>query len=131
MGTGFDVLVRLVNSWWKNHYLQGSQTFHFMGLFWPPPPQSPPPPIKISPLYNLVVWRLFVVCQSFHIQKKFGHLQQEEEDNKSVPQVSRQTTREGWGVCQLHRGLAIYIKKYLKAKEECWKLKYNFTMQKL
>jgi hypothetical protein len=26
-------------------------------------------------------------------------------------------------------GLAIYIKKYLKAKEELWKLKY-FTMQK-
>jgi hypothetical protein len=23
-----------------------------------------------------------------------------------------------------HRGLAIYIKKYLKAKEELWKLKY-------
>ncbi len=28
-----------------------------------------------------------------------------------------------------HRGLAIYSKKYLKAKEELWKLKY-FTMQK-
>ncbi len=28
-----------------------------------------------------------------------------------------------------HHGLAIYIKKYLKAKEELWKLKY-FTMQK-
>jgi len=28
-----------------------------------------------------------------------------------------------------HFGLAIYIKKYLKAKEELWKLKY-FTMQK-
>jgi hypothetical protein len=28
-----------------------------------------------------------------------------------------------------HRGLAIYIKNYLKAKEELWKLKY-FTMQK-
>ncbi len=27
-----------------------------------------------------------------------------------------------------HYGLAIYIKKYLKAKEEIWKLKY-FTMQ--
>jgi hypothetical protein len=27
-------------------------------------------------------------------------------------------------------GLAIYIKKYLKAKEELWKLKY-FTMQKI
>jgi hypothetical protein len=28
-----------------------------------------------------------------------------------------------------HCGLAIYIKKYLKAKEELWKLKY-FIMQK-
>jgi hypothetical protein len=28
-----------------------------------------------------------------------------------------------------HCGLAIYIKKYLKAKEDSWKLK-NFTMQK-
>jgi hypothetical protein len=28
-----------------------------------------------------------------------------------------------------HCGLAIYIKKYLKAKQELWKLKY-FTMQK-
>jgi hypothetical protein len=28
-----------------------------------------------------------------------------------------------------HCGLAIYIKKYLKAKEGLWKLKY-FTMQK-
>jgi hypothetical protein len=28
-----------------------------------------------------------------------------------------------------HHGLAIYIKKYLKAKEELWKSKY-FTMQK-
>jgi len=28
-----------------------------------------------------------------------------------------------------HNGLAIYIKKYLNAKEELWKLKY-FTMQK-
>ncbi len=27
------------------------------------------------------------------------------------------------------RGIAIYIKKYLKAKEEVWKFKY-FTMQK-
>jgi hypothetical protein len=29
-----------------------------------------------------------------------------------------------------HFGLAIYITKYLKEKEELWKLKY-FTMQKL
>jgi hypothetical protein len=28
-----------------------------------------------------------------------------------------------------HHGLANYIKKYLKAKEELWELKY-FTMQK-
>jgi len=29
-----------------------------------------------------------------------------------------------------HCGLAIYIKKFLKAKEELWKLKY-FTTQKI
>ncbi len=33
-----------------------------------------------------------------------------------------------------HYGLAIYIKKYLKAKEELWKLKYfimqNYNLQK-
>jgi hypothetical protein len=29
-----------------------------------------------------------------------------------------------------HYGLAIYIKKYLKAKEELWKLKY-FTIAKI
>jgi len=34
------------------------------------------------------------------------------------------------GVCHTHCGLAIYIKKYLKAKEELWKLKYLITMQK-
>jgi hypothetical protein len=28
-----------------------------------------------------------------------------------------------------HRGVAIYMNKYLKEKEELWKLKY-FTMQK-
>jgi hypothetical protein len=32
------------------------------------------------------------------------------------------------GVCHTN-GLAIYIKKYFKAKEELWKFKY-FTMQK-
>jgi hypothetical protein len=37
------------------------------------------------------------------------------------------TTNKTRGVS--HCGLAIYIKKYLKAKEELWKLK-SFTMQK-
>jgi len=41
--------------------------------------------------------------------------------------VSNQKERETRGVS--HCGLAIYIKKYLNAKEELWKLKY-FTMQK-
>jgi hypothetical protein len=36
--------------------------------------------------------------------------------------------REGGGVS--HYGLAIYIKKHRKAKEELWKLKY-FTMQNI
>jgi len=31
--------------------------------------------------------------------------------------------------CVTHCGLAIYIKKYLKAKEKLWKFKY-FSMQK-
>ncbi len=31
--------------------------------------------------------------------------------------------------CVTHHGLVIYIKKYLKAKEELWTFKY-FTMQK-
>jgi hypothetical protein len=30
-----------------------------------------------------------------------------------------------------HCGLAIYIKKYLKAKEELWKLKYPFHHAKI
>jgi hypothetical protein len=35
------------------------------------------------------------------------------------------------GVCESHCGqVAIYIKKYLKAKEELWKLKY-FTIAKI
>jgi hypothetical protein len=38
--------------------------------------------------------------------------------------IEKQTT--GVSNC----GLAIYIKKYLKAKEELWKLKY-FTMKKI
>jgi hypothetical protein len=33
------------------------------------------------------------------------------------------------GVCHTDCGLAIYITKYLKVKEELWKFKY-FTMQK-
>jgi hypothetical protein len=44
--------------------------------------------------------------------------------NTPQPKIDHKRTR---GVS--HFGLAIYIKKYLKAKEELWKLKY-FTMQK-
>jgi len=46
------------------------------------------------------------------------------ETELSIPSV---TTGNKRGVS--HCVLAIYIKKYLKAKEELWKLKY-FTMQK-
>jgi len=40
------------------------------------------------------------------------------------------------GVCHSHCGLAIYITKYLKAKEELWKLKYftpckKYNLQKI
>jgi len=43
---------------------------------------------------------------------------------RTTTSTKQRTTR---GVS--HRGLAIYIEKYRKAKEELWKLKY-FTMQK-
>jgi hypothetical protein len=44
----------------------------------------------------------------------------------SYPIVLKMFGKQGvWS----HFGLAIYIKKYLKAKEELWKLKY-FTMPK-
>jgi len=39
------------------------------------------------------------------------------------------TTKERLTRGVSHGGLAIYIKKYLKAKEQLWKLK-SFTMQK-
>jgi len=40
-----------------------------------------------------------------------------------------QTTHKFPAIMNKGFGLAIYIKKYLKAKEEVWKFKY-FTMQK-
>jgi hypothetical protein len=45
----------------------------------------------------------------------------------SAPQNHKHKKKQGvqWSHCRL----AIYIKKYLKAQEELWKLKY-FTMQK-
>jgi hypothetical protein len=39
------------------------------------------------------------------------------------------TSLQKQGVCHTVGGLAIYIEKYLNAKEEVWKFKY-FTMQK-
>jgi hypothetical protein len=50
----------------------------------------------------------FPTCDKLLKEQNFGkeHLQSEQ------------------GVCQLHCGLAIYMKKYLKTKEELWKLKY-------
>jgi len=39
------------------------------------------------------------------------------------------TTYVNKGCVDTRGGLAIYIKKYLKVKEELWKFKY-FTMQK-
>jgi hypothetical protein len=43
--------------------------------------------------------------------------------------MQKQKNQIKQGVCFIDYGLAIYIKKYLKAKEDLWKLKY-FTMQK-
>jgi len=37
-----------------------------------------------------------------------------------LPSITRRNIKQG--VCQLHYGLAIYIKKYLKPKEELWKM---------
>jgi hypothetical protein len=51
-------------------------------------------------------------------------------NNKSVNQNHTQNTQQSTTRHASHCGLAIYIKKYLKAKEEeLWKFKY-FTMQK-
>jgi hypothetical protein len=41
----------------------------------------------------------------------------------------KNTSLKEQGVCQSHCGIAIYIKKYRKAKEELREFKY-FTMQK-
>jgi len=51
-------------------------------------------------------------------------LQASKQTNK---QTNKQASKQTRGVS--HYGLAIYIKKYIKAKEELWKFKY-FTMQK-
>jgi hypothetical protein len=45
------------------------------------------------------------------------------------PLEQHNTIEKKQGVCHTMYGLSIYIKKYLKAKEEPWKLKY-FTTQK-
>jgi hypothetical protein len=51
-------------------------------------------------------------------------------DDHQQPTYLTNWGKKKQGVFQLHCGLAIYIKKYVKAKEEeLWKLKY-FTMQK-
>ncbi len=41
-----------------------------------------------------------------------------------IPWAERSQNYANKGCVKLHCGLAIYIKKYLKAKEELWKLKY-------
>jgi hypothetical protein len=51
----------------------------------------------------------------------------EQPQNKLSIAPKPQKKRKQGGVS--HCGLAIYSKKYLKAKQELWKLKY-FTMQK-
>jgi hypothetical protein len=59
-----------------------------------------------------------------YCKEKLGHTKAQQLQHKFI-------TEENKGGVSSHCGLAIYIKKYLKAKEEeLWKLKY-FTMQKL
>jgi hypothetical protein len=54
---------------------------------------------------------------------KFSRASLERRNEGFWKQKETQTSRVS------HCGLAIYIKKYFKAKEELWKLKY-FTVQK-
>ncbi len=42
---------------------------------------------------------------------------------RKTPRLTHTTNPNQQGVYQSHCGLAIYIKKYIKAKEELWKLK--------
>jgi hypothetical protein len=60
----------------------------------------------------------------FLVQNNFDHDIAKKEN--LLPPSSRENKQ---GVHHTHCGLAIYIKKYLNAKEELWKLTY-FTMQK-
>jgi hypothetical protein len=54
------------------------------------------------------------------------HQEKKQSDLGPKPIVSRMKQNKG---CVSHWGFSIYIKKYLKAKEGLWKLKY-FIMQK-
>jgi hypothetical protein len=61
-----------------------------------------------------------------HIENLMGtHCEQPQNKLSIVPKPQKKRKQGGVSHC----GLAIYSKKYLKAKEELWKLKY-FTMQK-
>ncbi len=67
-----------------------------------------------SRTYGKIIWDK-LKSYWVHVEAQVG--------NNKIPTPLKETR----GV--LHCGLAMYTKKYLKAKEELWKLKY-FTMQK-
>jgi hypothetical protein len=58
-------------------------------------------------------------------------------DDESLPLKKKSLNRKSFSKhgCVSHCGLAVYITKYLKAKEEVWKLKYitkqKYNLQKI
>jgi hypothetical protein len=60
---------------------------------------------------------------------RFGGWGEERGMREGLGEISWRQTKKTQTRGVSHCGLAIYIKKYLKAKEELWKLNY-FTMPK-
>jgi hypothetical protein len=72
----------------------------------------------------MVVIPIFLISSHLFLPK----MADTERDKETRTSLQKRCHNKQGGVS--HCGLAIYTKKYLKAKEELWKLKYNFTMQK-
>jgi len=101
-------------------------------LFIKTPPQSPLVVLKkyisITSQHWLVPFIALVENLSLHTKVKVMTLGAHSSWTFEVVIFTLWTYEETKGVS--HCGLAIYIKKYLKEKEELWKFKY-FTMKKL
>ncbi len=87
----------------------------------------PTPSKQLSP-FSLIVWvwwvMLLVVCVELMLLEKSRGVKGEQIPGYfAIMKTLLSETR-----VVSHCGLAIHIKKYLKAKEELWKLKY-FTIQ--